>query len=173
MISTLSCATNPEKVESSLYLYDPPFQQGEKFLIVQGFEGQKSHQAPITRYAVDLAMPEGTPVCAARSGVVSALYDGSLESISHYVYIKHDDGTIGDYEHLKKASITAKVGDNIQQGDCFARVGNTGLLSTGPHLHFAVLRRQGIGELALYSVPFRFAGNSNAIEPKYLLWLKK
>ncbi len=173
IISAISCSTHPDKVESSLYLYDPPFQRGEKFLIVQGFAGQKSHQAPIARYAVDIAMPEGTPVCAARSGVVIALYDGLLESISHYVHIRHEDGTIGDYEHLQKASITAKVGDQIQQGKCFARSGNTGLLSTGPHLHFAILRRQGMGTLALYSVPFRFASKGSGIEPKYLLWLKK
>lgn len=167
----VSCVTNAGKVIGSDYLYAPPFKKGERFLIVQGFAGSKSHQTPLARYAIDLAMPEGEPVCAARSGVVVDLYDGASKAVSHFVHIKHEDGTVGDYEHLQKASITLQVGDSIKKGQCFARVGNTGY-STGPHLHFAVLRRQERGSFAFVSVPFRFSGSTNGIEPNYLVWLE-
>ena len=41
------------------YLYSPPFPKGKKFLVVQGFGGEKSHNTTLAYYAVDLAMAEG------------------------------------------------------------------------------------------------------------------
>ena len=100
-------------------------------------------------------MPEGTPVCAARGGVVVKV-EGRLgsrrraasntTSINNYLMIRHDDGTLGHYCHLQKDGATVKVGQRVEAGEIIARSGNTGF-SSGPHLHFAVIKpRNGRGE---------------------------
>lgn len=170
ILSLVSCAATTTGLDSS-YLYAPPFQAGKKFLIVQSFGGKQTHHTQPSLYAVDIAIPEGELVCAARSGVISDLYDGDDESVSHFVHIEHEDKTLGDYEHLQKASITAKIGQVVKQGDCFARVGNTGN-STGAHLHFAVLHRQGFLLQVFVSQPFRFLGKTHGIIPEYLTWIE-
>lgn len=79
------------------------------------------------------------------SGTVIAAYDeeadivpGSEEFISmegNYVYIKVDEtGTYLLLNHLKKDSVSVKVGDQVNQGDVIGRVGNSGSTSE-PHLH--------------------------------------
>lgn len=153
------------------YLYTPPFQTGKRFLIVQGFNGELSHQAALSRYAVDLAMPEGEVVCAARAGIVIRLNRNGDERVSQFVHIEHDDKTVGDYQHLQVGSIRVSIGQEVVQGECFAKVGTTGY-STGPHLHFAVLRQQGFPFFALVSLPFTFKGKNGAVIPERLLWLE-
>lgn len=153
------------------YVYLPPFEQGKSFLIVQGFNGGYSHKTLIARYAIDLAMPEGEPVCAARTGAVIDLYDGIETDKSHFVYIQHIDGSIGDYEHLLAGSINVSVGETIMEGQCFAQTGSTGN-SSGPHLHFAVLKRMGgVSNLNLESIPFKLNSQKGAIVPNYLSWV--
>ena len=164
----LWCCVLPVRSES--YLYDPPFQAGKRFLIVQGFNGDLSHQTTLSRYAVDLAMPEGEPVCAAREGEVVRLNRDGDERVSQFVHIEHEDKTVGDYEHLQVGSIGVQVGQKVEQGECFAKVGNTGY-STGPHLHFAVLHRQGFPWFTLVSQPFKFNVKRGTITPEKLLWL--
>lgn len=159
-------------VEAAEQDYMPPFQSGKRFLIVQGFNGEFSHQNALSRYAVDLAMPVGEPVCAARAGVVIKLNQDGDESVSQFVHIEHQDKTIGDYEHLQVGSIKVTVGQAVNEGECFARVGSTGY-STGPHLHFAVLRQQGFPWFSLISQPFKFKGKTGSIEPVRLHWLSK
>jgi murein DD-endopeptidase MepM/ murein hydrolase activator NlpD len=153
-------------------LYAPPFQSGKKFLIVQGFGGKQTHHTQPSLYAVDIAMPEGEAVCAAREGVVADLYDGEDAKASHFVRIQQQDGTLGDYEHLRKGSIRLTVGQRVAKGECFAVVGTTGN-TTGPHLHFSILRKKSSqsGQI-LESQPFQFKGTSSGIVPGYLMWLE-
>lgn len=153
------------------YLYGLPFQSGNKFLIVQGFGGKQTHYTQPSLYAVDIAMPEGVPVCAAREGVVADLYDGEDTTISHFARIQHQDGTLGDYEHLREGSIRLTVGQRVAKGECFAVVGMTGH-TTGPHLHFAVLKvKASWWSYVLESQPFQFEARGGGIMPKYLMWL--
>jgi murein DD-endopeptidase MepM/ murein hydrolase activator NlpD len=163
--------------EDSVYAYQLPFRSGNQFLVSQGFFGYETHTTPLSEYAVDITMPEGEPVCAAREGEVADMYDGVQGQISHYVHILHPDGTFGDYEHLQSGSITVKPGQKVGDGECFARVGSTGN-STGPHLHFAVLSLASGGWLdrrkVLVSIPFQFVGTKGRkFRPEYLSWLEK
>ncbi len=82
---------------------------------------------------IDLAMPIGTPVGAAKAGTVS--YVGWYGTGGNAVIVNHGDGVRTVYMHL--SGFNSSVGDVVQPGQCIAFVGNTGR-STGPHLHFNV-----------------------------------
>src|SRR5690606_25105510 len=108
------------------------------------------------RYAIDIAMPEGTPIVAARAGVVVKIENSQSgrgnNPAGNFVRIIHDDGTMGVYLHLMRGSVDVREGTRVEVGQQIARSGNTGN-STGPHLHFVVQRNVG---LALESIPFDF-----------------
>jgi murein DD-endopeptidase MepM/ murein hydrolase activator NlpD len=137
--------------------------RGGPFRLSQGANGKYSHFTPKGRYALDIAMPEGTPIIAARGGVVVKTDNrqsgrGNNPS-GNYVRILHDDGTMGVYLHLMKGSVQVQEGHRVQVGSTLARSGNTGN-STGPHLHFVVQRNVG---LALESIPFDFIQPVNSL----------
>jgi murein DD-endopeptidase MepM/ murein hydrolase activator NlpD len=125
-------------------IYRLPFKAGTSCRVTQGYDGRLTHNGP-DRYAVDFAMREGTPVCAARAGVVVDLKESSqtggprrkYKDEANYVSIAHADGTIGEYHHLKYEGVLVEVGQKIKAGQRIALSGNTGY-STLPHLHFGV-----------------------------------
>ena len=82
---------------------------------------------------IDLAVPEGTKVTAAKTGKVS--FAGWGNGYGYRVVVDHLDGTQTTYNHL--SDIGVKVGDVVRAGKSIALSGNTGN-STGPHLHFEV-----------------------------------
>jgi murein DD-endopeptidase MepM/ murein hydrolase activator NlpD len=86
----------------------------------------------------DLAKPWGSPVYAAKSGVV--VEAGWSEGYGQLICLRHQDGWTTRYGHLSK--ITVKVGQKVQRGALIGKVGSTGI-STGPHLHFEVRNRDG------------------------------
>jgi len=106
--------------------------------------------------AMDIAMPEGTPIIAAREGVVVKTQNSQSgrgpNPSGNFVRILHPDGTMGVYLHLMRGSVVVAEGQRVRQGQMLAKSGNTGN-STGPHLHFVVQRNVG---LALESIPYRF-----------------
>lgn len=83
---------------------------------------------------VDLAMPVGQDVPAARNGEVA--FAGSLPGYGLTVVVKHDDRTSTRYAHLSQ--IMVAPGDAVGAGETIALSGATGRV-TGPHLHFEVL----------------------------------
>jgi murein DD-endopeptidase MepM/ murein hydrolase activator NlpD len=139
----------------------PPFAAGEQFPVSQGFQGDRTHTTPDSEYAVDIAMPVGTPVLAVRDGTVmdveedfnrgGADREKFLDKANH-VRILHEDGTMSVYAHLDLASVSVRPGVRVRAGQQIARSGNTGF-SSGPHLHFALQRNVG---MQLVSLPFKF-----------------
>jgi len=102
-------------------------------------------------------MPEGTPIVAARGGMVVKVENGQSgrgnNPSGNFVRILHDDGTMGVYLHLMRGSVLVSEGQRVGEGTPLGRSGNTGN-SSGPHLHFVVQRNVG---LALESIPYDFA----------------
>lgn len=149
----------------------PPFAAGEQFPVSQGFQGEKTHNTPESEFAIDIAMPVGTPVLAARGGIVMDVEEDfnrggtNLEEFgdkANHVRILHDDGTMALYAHLDLASVIVRPGARVRAGQKIARSGNTGF-SSGPHLHFAL--QQNVG-MKLISLPFRFqAVDGGTLEP--------
>lgn len=149
----------PQLVEG-LVIY-PPFAAGQSFLISQGFNGGKTHNTPDSTYAIDIMMPIGTTITAARAGVIMDVEEDfnragtkmqEFADKANHVRILHDDGTMALYAHLDLASVSVRAGARVKAGQAIARSGNTGF-STGPHLHFVI--QQNVG-MAMRSVPFRF-----------------
>jgi murein DD-endopeptidase MepM/ murein hydrolase activator NlpD len=109
-------------------------------------------------------MPVGTPVRAARGGLVVKVRDtsdmggahASFACYSNYVLVRHDDGTLGQYCHLKKGGVQVREGDHVTEGDMIALSGNTGF-SSGPHLHFSVYKIKNGNERESIPVKFKTA----------------
>ncbi len=80
----------------------------------------------------------GTPVIASKSGRVEVV-QRSNSGYGNMVLINHGDGYKTRYAHMIKGSITVSVGDYVEAGQTIGKVGSTGN-STGPHLHFEVIR---------------------------------
>lgn len=80
----------------------------------------------------------GTPVIASKSGRVEVV-QRSNSGYGNMVLINHGDGYKTRYAHMIKGSITVSVGDYVDAGQTIGKVGSTGN-STGPHLHFEVIR---------------------------------
>lgn len=143
--------TNYYKLGSTIavpddYVYSLPYAPGKSHKVTQAFGGSFSHKGS-NKYAIDWKMPEGTTVYAARGGVVVKTKDdsnvggGSLayDRFNNYVLIRHSDGTLGHYCHLKQDGVKVVPGQVVHAGDPIALSGNTGF-SSGPHLHFAVFK---------------------------------
>ncbi|MBR4737754.1 MAG: M23 family metallopeptidase [Rhodocyclaceae bacterium] len=83
----------------------------------------------------DFPVPVGTPVRAAGGGLV--VFAGPRAAYGITVEIDHGSGVVTRYAH--NSEVTVKVGDVVRAGDVVAKSGSTGR-STGPHLHFEVLK---------------------------------
>ena len=152
--------------------YRLPWLPGHAFYVIQAPGGKiVTHDTPDSRDAIDFALPEGTAVTAARGGIVAdteagfsvGRADRALAERANYVRVLHEDGTIGLYLHLRRGGVSVTPGQRVEAGSLLGFSGNTGY-SSGPHLHFAVLRVERAGDrLGYESVPVRWvAGNPPA-----------
>ena len=143
------------------YVYTIPYKEGEQFGIGQAYGGKFSHFMKGKTHAIDFTMPDGTPICAAREGVVIFVKDNSnkhgktmkYQEYGNYITIYHEDGTMANYFHLKKNGSKVKVGDKVEAGEIIALSGNTGW-SSGPHLHFQVFSNNE--DMEVESIPTKF-----------------
>ncbi|MGY1458936.1 M23 family metallopeptidase [Luteimonas sp. A534] len=131
--------------------------------IGQGWGGGVSHRDDENRHAVDFAVPEGTPVLAARDGVVmqveARFTRGGMASPddidrANFIRILHGDGTMAVYAHLAPGGVQVRQGERVRRGQHIGTSGSTGY-SGGPHLHFVVQANRG---LRLASLPFKMFG---------------
>lgn len=161
---------DPNAVHHAAGGYRAPFSLGKKFPITQAHPDSVTHNSRASTYAVDVAMPIGTDIVAARGGVVLGVASDNWRSgtdlqrdgaAANLVRILHDDGTMSLYAHLNLNSVRVKPGDRVSAGQYIADSGNTGF-STGPHLHFAVQKNVG---MSIESVPivFRSSGSSDVV----------
>lgn len=85
---------------------------------------------------IDIAGSIGDPIYAAMEGEVTA--SDQMGARGKYIIIKHANGLETWYMHLN--SMTVSAGDKVSKGEQIGTLGNTGR-STGPHLHFQVIKQ--------------------------------
>lgn len=94
--------------------------------ITNGFDPEKKH------FAVDVVAKENSPVkCVANGRVIFAEWTSQT---GYVILVEHKDGLLSVYKH--NSSLNKVQGDVVVAGEVVASVGNTGELTTGPHLHF-------------------------------------
>ncbi len=101
----------------------PPVETGYP---TRGFEPRDEH------YAVDIAVQEGTFVRTVGDGYV-VLADWTQEG-GYTVAVQHGDGYLSVYKHNER--LMKRIGDYVRAQEVIAVTGNSGEITTGPHLHF-------------------------------------
>ena len=133
------------------FAYSLPYEKGKCFLLIQAYQSKLfSHKG---EFALDFKMKRGTKICAARSGVVVEVKEDSKKggitlkylAEGNHVIIKHDDGSYGNYWHLKYNGALVSVGDTIRQGQIIGLAGKTGYAAFS-HLHFEVTAEYSPGQ---------------------------
>lgn len=94
--------------------------------ITQEYDPNKKH------YAIDIVAPSGTPVKAVADGTV--IFSEWNTETGYVIILEHKDGLLSVYKH--NGSLNKGQGEIVRAGEVIASVGNTGELTTGPHLHF-------------------------------------
>lgn len=112
----------PREVPIEQLYFVPPL-RGE---VSAGFMPDKKH------FGIDILAPRNTPVKAAMDGWV-VFSDWTLET-GNTLAIQHPNNILTFYKH--NSSLLKHVGDYVRAGEAVAIIGNTGALTTGPHLHF-------------------------------------
>jgi murein DD-endopeptidase MepM/ murein hydrolase activator NlpD len=94
---------------------------------------------------IDYGASLGSPVVAARDGIVTKVVSGCLDfrqrwcgsQFGNWIEIDHGNGMVATYAHLLNGSITVKEGTKVWQNQEIAQVGSSGW-STGAHLDFRI-----------------------------------
>ncbi|MBX2822842.1 MAG: M23 family metallopeptidase [Rhodothermaceae bacterium] len=96
--------------------------------LTRGFDARSGH------YAIDIATEEGSVVRSIGDGYV-ILADWTHEG-GYAIAIQHSDGYVTVYKHAKQ--LLKRVGDRVRNREAIARSGNSGEITTGPHLHLEI-----------------------------------
>ncbi len=113
--------TNASEIDTE-YLFFPPV----KGKITSDFDIKSKH------FAVDIAVDSNVPIMAASNGMV--VFAEWNPQTGNVIVLKHSSGIISVYKHNDK--LLKSQGETVHAGEAIAIAGNTGELSTGPHLHF-------------------------------------
>jgi len=157
-----------DAVHDESQVYRLPYAAGKSYRVLQGYGSRFSHTG-LEQFAVDFRMPEGTPVHAAREGLVArteasnniGCWEDGCGRYANFIVILHDDGTTGEYYHLQQNGVLVEAGERVEAGQKIGLSGNTGH-TTVPHLHFAVYRAAEWG--MTQSIPVRFASADGIVE---------
>lgn len=117
----LALTNNNVSVQASNMLYPPV-----RGIITARFSLTENH------LATDIAAPIGESVKAIDDGIV--IFSDWNPNTGNSIIIQHKNDLMSMYKHCSK--VFKEVGNEVKKGDVIAQVGNTGELTTGPHLHF-------------------------------------
>lgn len=116
---------NIESCSSSESFFIAPVKSA---FISRKYNSDKGH------FGIDYAVKTGTPVLAAAGGYV--VFADYTASDGYMMIISHDNDYITVYKHC--SVLLKKIRDSVFQGEMIALTGNTGLETSGPHLHFEI-----------------------------------
>ena len=96
--------------------------------ISRGFDPDRGH------FGIDIVAKIGTPVFASAGGFV--VFSGYTNDYGHVLILSHSDGYLSFYKHC--SVLLKREREFVKQGEMIAQTGNSGLATTGPHLHFEI-----------------------------------
>ena len=139
--STETCSGFAEWQASPYVL---PYAVGASYFVDQGncSPPGNGHRGA-TKFGYDFLMPIGTPIYAARAGLVTQVEEShfygqvAATGFDNLIVVQHDDGTTALYGHLTHEGAAVSVGDRVSQGALVAYSGNTGNTNNKPHLHLS------------------------------------
>ena len=102
-------------------------------MISEGFNFSDGH------FGVDIVLKERTPIKSVSDGIV--IFSAWTLNYGYTVVVYHKNKLTSIYKHNE--SIKVEKGDFVMSGEVIALSGNTGDLTTGPHLHFEIWDSQG------------------------------
>jgi len=116
------------KIDAASLLNEYYFMSPVKGVITDEFNAADKH------YGIDIVANKNEPVKATLDG--SVISSGFEVETGYTITIQHKDNIVSVYKH--NAKIFKSLGETVKAGDVIAAVGNTGTLSSGPHLHFEI-----------------------------------
>ena len=117
---------NITKISSDFGIQDEVLLPPVIGIVTQNYDERKSH------YGVDIVAKKDEPVKTVTDGVV--IFASWTDDTGYVIGIQHAHNLVSFYKH--NAFLHKKVGEAVKTGEIIATIGNTGELTTGPHLHF-------------------------------------
>ncbi|MEM1126517.1 MAG: M23 family metallopeptidase [Bacteroidota bacterium] len=99
-------------------------------LVTRGFDARSGH------FAIDIAVQEGTLVRSVGDGYV--IFADWTHEGGHSIFVQHAGGFVSVYKHNEQ--LLKRIGDRVREREAVAVSGNSGEITTGPHLHFELWR---------------------------------
>lgn len=155
-----------------------PFRKGDKYKIIQGYNGSFSHTSEYSKYALDFNLNEGDTICAAANGFVVGVIEGYTKGgkskkwrdYANFITLFHPEMNLyTQYVHLMHNGSLVEVGDYVKSQQAIGLSGKTGQTDI-EHLHFNVLRPNNSG---MESVQVEFQEGYRGINLKRGDWVQK
>ena len=123
-----------EEEKYNLTTLNPYSLVGEGTFFVKPINGviSSAFEADIRHYGVDLVAKPNESVLSTLDGTV--IYAGYDPNFGNVIQVQHKNGFTSIYKH--NDLLLKNIGDKVSAGEAIAIIGNTGKLTTGPHLHF-------------------------------------
>jgi murein DD-endopeptidase MepM/ murein hydrolase activator NlpD len=115
--------SNPGRERLPDFFLFPPLRGG---LISEKYDAKTAH------YGVDIVAKKDEPIKSVADGTV--IFSSFTDETGYVIAIQHQTNMISIFKH--NSVLLKKAGDFVKAGDIVAIIGNTGSLTTGPHLHF-------------------------------------
>ena len=107
-------------------IYKPILLNPVNGIVTENYDSRKKH------YGVDIVAKKDEPVKATSEGVV--IISSWSDETGYVIGIQHNNNLVSLYKH--NSVLLKSVGSYVSSGEVIALIGNTGELTTGPHLHF-------------------------------------
>lgn len=155
-----------------------PFRKGNKYKIIQGYNGSFSHTSDYSKYALDFNLNEGDTICAVADGFVVGVIaeytkggkSKKWRDYANYITVFHPKMNLyTQYVHLMHNGSLVEVGDYVKSEQAIGLSGKTGQTDI-EHLHFNVLKPNNSG---MESVQIEFQEGYKGIELKRGDWVQK
>ena len=110
--------------------------QSEEIIFINPVQGfiSRSFDTKRGHYGIDYAIKENNPIFASAGGYI--VFADYTTNFGYTIIINHKENFVSKYQHC--SSLLKRTGEFVRQGELIALSGNSGLESTGPHLHFEI-----------------------------------